>query len=51
MPQDVDRVETQEWLDALDSVVEFEGVERASFLLDELVGQALRSGQGLGKVM
>jgi pyruvate dehydrogenase E1 component len=43
MPQDVDRVETQEWVDALDSVLEFEGAERASFLLDELVGQALRS--------
>jgi pyruvate dehydrogenase E1 component len=44
MPQDLDRVETQEWLDALGSVLEFEGAERASFLLDELVGAALRSG-------
>ena len=44
MRQDLDPVGTQEWLDALDSVLEFEGAERASFLLDELLGQALRSG-------
>jgi pyruvate dehydrogenase E1 component len=44
MPQDLDPVETREWLDALDSVLEFEGAERASFLLDELLTQALRSG-------
>jgi pyruvate dehydrogenase E1 component len=44
MTQDLDRVETREWLDALGSVLEFEGAERASFLLDELVGEALRAG-------
>ena len=49
MRQDLDPVETQEWLDALDSVLEFEGAERASFLLDELLGQALRSW-GVGSV-
>src|SRR3712207_1942075 len=44
MAKDLDRVETQEWLDALGWVVEFGGVGRASFLLDELVGAGLRSG-------
>ena len=34
MPEDQDPRETQEWLDALDSVVEFDGVERAAFLLE-----------------
>src|SRR3712207_5303745 len=44
MPQDLDPVETQEWLDALDSVLEFDGSERAGFLLDELLKEALRNG-------
>jgi pyruvate dehydrogenase E1 component len=44
MPQDLDRVETQEWLDALDSVLEFDGADRAGFLLDELLSEALRNG-------
>jgi pyruvate dehydrogenase E1 component len=44
MPQDLDPVETQEWLDALDSVLEFDGADRAGFLLDELLSEALRNG-------
>lgn len=35
--QDVDPIETQEWLDALSSVLESEGEERAHFLLEQLV--------------
>ena len=42
MPEDQDPVETQEWREALDSVVEFDGVERAAFLLDELQQEARR---------
>jgi pyruvate dehydrogenase E1 component len=34
MLEDLDPVETWEWLDALDSVLEFDGADRASFLLD-----------------
>ena len=34
---DLDAVETREWMDALDSVTEFEGAERAGFLVQELV--------------
>jgi len=44
MPQDLDPLETREWLDALDSVVTFDGTDRATFLLDELLGDARRSG-------
>ena len=36
MAQDLDPSETREWLDALDSVVEFDGAERAAFLIAEL---------------
>jgi pyruvate dehydrogenase E1 component len=42
MPDDQDPQETQEWREALDSVVEFDGVDRAAFLLDELHGVARR---------
>ncbi|HBT33187.1 MAG TPA: pyruvate dehydrogenase (acetyl-transferring), homodimeric type [Pusillimonas sp.] len=41
---DVDAVETQEWLDALEAVLEKEGPERAHFLLERLIDQARRSG-------
>jgi pyruvate dehydrogenase E1 component len=42
--KDADVLETQEWLDALDGVIEREGPERAHFLLERLVEQARRSG-------
>ncbi len=41
---DTDPQETQEWLDALESVLEREGVERAHFLLERLIDKARRSG-------
>ena len=41
---DIDPQETQEWLEALDSVLENEGPERAHFLLEKLVDKARRSG-------
>jgi pyruvate dehydrogenase E1 component len=44
MTQDLDPLETREWLDALDSVVTFDGSDRATFLLDELFDGARRSG-------
>jgi pyruvate dehydrogenase E1 component len=44
MRNDLDPVETREWLDALDSVLEFDGADRAYFLLDELIDQARRNG-------
>jgi pyruvate dehydrogenase E1 component len=44
MRQDQDPVETQEWLDALDSVVEFDGADRAFYLLDQVLSEARRKG-------
>ncbi|MGQ0653405.1 MAG: pyruvate dehydrogenase (acetyl-transferring), homodimeric type [Betaproteobacteria bacterium] len=41
---DPDQLETQEWLDALESVLEREGPERAHFLLERLIEKARRSG-------
>ena len=37
MHQDVDPQETKEWIDALESVLEEEGVERAHYLLENLL--------------
>ena len=44
---DIDQQETQEWLDALDAVLEREGAERAHFLLEKLTEKARRSGAHL----
>jgi len=41
---DSDIQETKEWLEALDSVLEHEGVERAHYLLERLIDKARRSG-------
>jgi pyruvate dehydrogenase E1 component len=41
---DIDPQETQEWLDALDSVIVNAGAERAHFLLEKLIEKARRSG-------
>ncbi|MBC6962863.1 MAG: pyruvate dehydrogenase (acetyl-transferring), homodimeric type, partial [Nitrosomonas sp.] len=43
-PMDIDPQETQEWLDALETVLMNEGTERAHFLLEKLVEKARRSG-------
>ena len=41
---DADPQETQEWLEALDSVLKTEGAARAHYLLQQLVEKARRSG-------
>jgi pyruvate dehydrogenase E1 component len=41
---DPDTLETREWLDALDAVLEREGPERAHFLLERMIERARRSG-------
>ncbi|QIK37946.1 pyruvate dehydrogenase (acetyl-transferring), homodimeric type [Caldichromatium japonicum] len=41
---DLDPQETQEWIDALESVLEHEGIERAHYLLERLIDKARRSG-------
>ena len=45
--QDLDPVETQEWLDALESVLDQEGEDRAHYLLTRMGELATRSGTQL----
>jgi pyruvate dehydrogenase E1 component len=42
--EDVDPSETQEWIEALEVVIEEEGSDRAHFLLEKLIDKARRSG-------
>ncbi len=41
---DIDPQETQEWLDALESVLENEGAERVHFLISQLIDKARQGG-------
>lgn len=42
--KDIDPQETQEWLEALDSILEHEGIERGHFILEKLIARARKSG-------
>ena len=42
--EDVDALETQEWLEAIDSVLKAHGAERAHFLLEKLIDHTRRAG-------
>jgi pyruvate dehydrogenase E1 component len=42
--EDIDPVETQEWLESIDSVMRAQGPQRAHFLLEKLVDFTRRSG-------
>jgi pyruvate dehydrogenase E1 component len=42
--EDIDILETNEWLDALDAVLTHEGIDRAHFLLEKLIAKARKSG-------
>jgi pyruvate dehydrogenase E1 component len=44
---DVDPLETSEWLEALAAVAEAEGIERAHYLLERMIDSARRSGVDL----
>ncbi len=44
MTADIDPTETQEWLDALESMIKVEGTERAAFVLDQLSAAAQKAG-------
>ncbi len=41
---DIDPAETQEWMEALEAVIEEEGAERAHYLLEKLIDKARRNG-------
>ena len=45
--QDIDPLETREWVDALEAVLAIEGPERAHFLLEHLIDKARHSGVNL----
>ncbi len=42
--KDIDQQETLEWLESLDSVMATAGIERAHFLLEQLIAKARKSG-------
>ena len=44
---DTDIQETQEWVDALNSVIDSDGAERAHYLIEMMIDQARRSGSNL----
>ncbi|RFY43843.1 pyruvate dehydrogenase (acetyl-transferring), homodimeric type, partial [Salmonella enterica subsp. enterica serovar Enteritidis] len=44
LKNDVDPIETRYWLQAIDSVIREEGVERAQFLIDQVLKQARNGG-------
>jgi pyruvate dehydrogenase E1 component len=44
---DIDAIETQEWIDALEAVIATEGVERAHYLLEQMIDMARRTGAHL----
>lgn len=44
MQEDRDPIETQEWIDALESVLKYSGTDRAAFLLKELADHAANAG-------
>ncbi|MBM38295.1 MAG: pyruvate dehydrogenase (acetyl-transferring), homodimeric type [Woeseia sp.] len=45
--EDIDPIETTEWLESIDSVIREHGPERAHFLLDQMIDYSHRSGTGL----
>jgi pyruvate dehydrogenase E1 component len=45
---DVDPIETKEWLDAFASLVKHEGPERAQFIIDQLLQKATQKGVATG---
>jgi pyruvate dehydrogenase E1 component len=42
--EDVDPVETREWIESIDSVLKTQGAERAHYLLEQLIDHTRRSG-------
>ncbi|CAJ0991306.1 pyruvate dehydrogenase (acetyl-transferring), homodimeric type [Pantoea sp. Nvir] len=44
LQNDVDPLETRDWLQALESVIREEGVERARYLIDQVLSAARKSG-------
>lgn len=47
LKNDVDPIETQDWLESLDSLIREEGVERAQFIIEQVISQARSGGVSL----
>ena len=47
LANDVDPIETQDWLQSLDSLIREEGVERAQYIIEQVIGQARTNGVSL----
>lgn len=47
LPDDIDQQETQEWLDSLSAVLRVEGVNRADYLLNQLMDLARQNGASI----
>ena len=45
--EDINPLETQEWIEALEAVIEEEGIERVHFLLEKLIDKSRRNGAHL----
>lgn len=44
---DIDPIETKEWIDSIDSVVQHSGIDRANFLINKLIDDLRRNGANL----
>lgn len=47
LKNDVDPIETQDWLESLDSLIREEGLERAQFIVEQVISQARAGGVSL----
>ncbi|XNM58310.1 hypothetical protein ACLK1S_00725 [Escherichia coli] len=43
-PNDVDPIETRDWLQAIESVIREEGVDRAQFIIEQVLSEARKGG-------
>ena len=46
---DIDPIETQDWLSAVDSLIRAEGVERAHYIINQVIDQARNGGVNIAK--
>ena len=47
---DIDPIETQDWLSAVDSLIRAEGAERAHYIINQVIDQARNGGVNIAKV-
>ena len=47
---DIDPIETQDWLSAVDSLIRAEGTERAHYIINQVIDQARNGGVNLSLI-